>query len=114
MKAFLTGSRRYGIPKENSDIDLVVFMDPEEAKKLLVLVGRDLRNENSAASPKGFSVRFGNLNLLIETDIGHYQDWVDGTAELVAASPVSRETAVAVFDKFRNARKAVEIGKKER
>lgn len=35
LPAFLTGSRVYGTPKEDSDIDLVVFMDKNTYWKLI-------------------------------------------------------------------------------
>jgi hypothetical protein len=106
MNAFATGSRAYGSPRKDSDLDLVVLVD-WEAFDLL----RDLE-----ASQKGFykqeddygivdsaCLRFGPLNLIVTTDPAIFAAWQVGTATCQAKraqppySPISREEAKAVF-----------------
>lgn len=108
MKAFITGSRAYGAPREDSDIDLVVLMDADTAGELSQLAANFAASPIAAASiatDRGLSLRFGRMNLIIETDDGSFQDWIDGTDELKAIMPVTHEKAVDVFDRYRNARK---------
>ena len=89
MEAFITGSRAYGTPNEESDIDLVVFCSPDDAAKLW-----DLRGESQ-------TVRYGRLNLVVfsDTDSGrrNYARWKAVTDELREKAPVSRDEAVAAF-----------------
>jgi predicted nucleotidyltransferase len=91
MKAFLTGSRVYGKPRRNSDIDLVVFVSKADAAALGNLCDDD--GDTSAYA----TVRFGRLNLLVITDPAKYAAWVEGTAKLKAQRPVTREQAIEVF-----------------
>lgn len=89
MDAFITGSRAYGTPREDSDIDLVVFCSAEDAATLW-----DLRGDSQ-------TVRYGRLNLVVfsDTDSGrrNYARWKAVTDELRERSPVSRDEAVTAF-----------------
>jgi hypothetical protein len=107
MNAFLTGSRAYGTPHEKSDIDLVVMMDESELDRLLN-VACDSSNSEAIEqyNSETACLRFGNLNLLIVTRREDYDAWWEGTTELTARSPVTRDEAVAVFQAKREANKA--------
>jgi len=95
MKAFITGSHAYGTPTEDSDIDLVVQVSPGDLERLAILSG-DTAAEHYGVSGTQY-LRFGGLNLLaVDNDID-YQIWLEGTKELVARRPVTRDEAVAVF-----------------
>lgn len=83
MNAFITGSRVYGIPREDSDIDLVVLVDETTRDNL-----RLLRDNHDA-----FKVTFGRLNLVLVTTTKEFEAWKQGTEELKALSPVTREFA---------------------
>lgn len=96
--AFVTGSRAYGEPREDSDVDLVVLMDSEGMRLLASLVQDDDRKDYPEAT--SVSLRFGELNLIVCTSQEDYDDWVTGTAELKAKSPVGREEAVATFKRL--------------
>lgn len=94
MKAFLTGSRVYGNPNDDSDIDLVIRVDRETKEKLIELAGG------------GSVVRFGKLNLLICATDQEYWAWQDGTEELVERlneklERTEREEAITVFKGYR-------------
>lgn len=85
-RAFVTGSRWYGTPREDSDIDLVVVVSPEEAEILWSL------SENP-----GGSVRFGRLNLIVLTDEDQGDTWDEHRGRMRAHAPVEREFAVAAL-----------------
>jgi len=65
MKAFLTGSRIYGNPTDDSDIDLVVRLNESEREDLIKL-------SESGTVP----IKFGNLNLIVATSDEAYAGWL--------------------------------------
>jgi len=87
MKAFITGSRAYGTPREDSDLDLVILVD-EITKVVLRAV---------SGVPEDKSVRFGQLNLVILTSAEKFNLWQSVTNALVAKGPVTHDEAVAAF-----------------
>jgi len=103
MEAFLTGSRAYGTPREDSDIDLVVLMSPADSRTLCDHVQGDDMAERGEYDSGGhsFALRFGNLNLIVTTGWRHYACWRAGTEELVKRRPVTREEAVTHFTQRR-------------
>lgn len=109
--AFLTGSRVYGEPREDSDIDLVVQVTPKEYQKLLDQCSPPPGSNDPDYFRLGvFSLRFGKLNLICTTNHGegpkHYEVWRKGTQLLKqkrkkAGFGVPREFACRLFDKLR-------------
>ena len=95
--AFITGSRAYGVPKENSDIDLVLPL-PKEVIKILRPWGEDGSN-----CPGSTSMKFGRLNLIIPDSPESIAVWEQGTAQLIAHGPVTRKAAMDLFHKMRRA-----------
>lgn len=100
--AFLTGSQVYGIPREDSDVDLVVLMEPEQAAELADAMGVEVEREQVGRYP---SLQFtvGKLNLIVEADPALFDVWAKGTRLLLDRAPVTREEAVAEFAKLREA-----------
>lgn len=101
MNAFLTGSRAYGIPTDESDTDLVVYCDDQKALHVL-RQHADNPTEASRASaaefqPASFSLRYGKLNLIVCTILGRWDAWRRGTVKLLAEAPVTRDRAKEVF-----------------
>jgi hypothetical protein len=91
----VTGSHAYGTPREDSDIDLVVFVSPADMKKLIGLEsGADAERYGSLAQ---VFLRFGNLNLICVDNDTDYDVWLKGTAALKARKPVTRDEAVVLF-----------------
>jgi len=84
MRAFITGSRVYGTPREDSDLDLVVLCD-DQAHELLHLHGAD----GALYAP----VRFANLNIIVLRDPAQFEAWRKTTENLKARAPVTREEA---------------------
>lgn len=119
MKAFLTGSRAYGHINDQSDIDLVVFVNRQDVEELFMLApeidGSGMERPMDEASKKdrtellkqidwdgpiACSLRFGNLNLLSVTNYVAYHVWIEGTKKLCNESPVTRKRAVEVFQEL--------------
>ena len=91
MNSFITGSHAYGIPKPDSDLDLVVLVSSKEATLLWQ------QKDEGSKSP-----RYNKLNLIIfetekEGDVDRYVLWKQINDELIARKPVSREEAVEAF-----------------
>lgn len=106
--AFITGSRAYGTPREDSDIDLVILCNEDVAGRLRELADAGDEFPASVAGPNSFSIRFGKLNIIACFDKKVYDLWRQGTLELQYKSgwglhsPISRDDAIAHFDKLRN------------
>jgi predicted nucleotidyltransferase len=88
MKAFITGSRAYGKPKPESDIDLVIRVEPQV---------EDFLRQNADSVPGKAGIRYGNLNLIMCSTDRKYELWEQGTEELIAEAPVTREQACKKF-----------------
>lgn len=72
-KAFLTGSRAYGEPTEDSDIDLVI------------LCGEGLHEKLLAESEAKDTVRFGRLNLICCNSKTEYLAWAEATRKMIVS-----------------------------
>lgn len=115
FKAFITGSHAYGTPGPGSDIDVVVRCDLDVVAKLTALLAEPeakpasdelLTEEPSGKDYPQLHVRSGRLNLLLCASDERFDVWRDGTAELKAMAPVTRDVAVAHFKALRERRKA--------
>ena len=85
LTAFVTGSRAYGSPREDSDIDLVVLADQAAIDTL----------KQYGGSP----CRFGNLNLILVPDAATLGRWRDTTDDLASRpAPVTRDEAILAFN----------------
>lgn len=96
MKALLTGSRAYGTPRTDSDVDVVLRVTQAELDALLSAIPA----ENVRKYPENDSVSlwFNKLNLICITSDKYFQIWEDGTAALMAKAPVTRDEAIAEFN----------------
>lgn len=97
-RPFVTGSRAYGTPTTSSDVDLVVYVTPEDFAILAEVAGA---SKGSGGLPR--SLRFGRLNLLCTESPAHLDAWRQGTDSLKASKPVDRTTAVKKFAELRKA-----------
>lgn len=93
---FVTGSYAYGKPTEDSDLDLVIFVDPE-------LVDCFLLRKSDSADEIGndYALRFNKLNLICCTTHEKYEAWRFGTEILIQERPVSRKRAIEVLRTLR-------------
>jgi hypothetical protein len=108
----LTGSRVYGTPRDDSDLDLCILVSDDEYNQFLVTADRDPDGDRVAGSECGTaewsrrtrSFRFGRLNVLVTTSRKMYEAWQKATDELRTAhsiiGPVTREQAIKVSQKF--------------
>lgn len=94
---FITGSWAYGSPRTNSDVDLVIRADPWTAYFLT----KQSEQPKDRSEIDSYAVRYGNLNLIVTTSNEAYDQWKQGTEELIAKSPVTRDEAVAHFKTLR-------------
>lgn len=95
-ESFVTGSRVYGTPRPDSDIDLVVLVSEQDLSRLEEMAAK-INDFGSPGGPNyddGRSLRFSNLNLLCVTCKKHFDIWKQGTAELKAMAPVTRDKAI--------------------
>lgn len=116
FRALVTGSRAYGTPRngdcigwdetkeEPSDTDLVVWVSPEDMK-ILASQGEQVSSTSDKSDGAGeistASLRFGNLNLIVCTQLKDFEIWRDGTAFLKTKAPVSRDKATQYLRKKR-------------
>lgn len=92
-ESFVTGSRAYGTPRPDSDIDLVVRVNPEDLGRLIAASDKHHRYDDNDSA----SVRFGSLNLICVTSDAAFDAWESGTKALSVIAPVSREEAIEHF-----------------
>lgn len=79
MKAKLTGSRVYGNPTENSDVDLLIYLPSNESKVLKDSADEiKIPQENWSST----SLRYSNLNIILCHDLETYETWKEGTLRL--------------------------------
>ena len=89
MIMFLTGSRAYGTPREDSDIDICILDDTPD-KEFANLLWR-MKDEGHA------SCRFGKINFITTSDLETFSKWAEVTRQLIEKRPVSRSEAIQAF-----------------
>ncbi len=105
-KAFLTGSRVYGKPRPDSDIDLVILIEEKDLNKLIKMADETMEANNDYDPKDARCLRFGKLNLLCCLNPKHFDVWKSGTDELLRRKrendePVSRDTAISFLSWLR-------------
>lgn len=95
VDAFLTGSRAYGVPRADSDYDIVIRCDRKDA----VEFGADLNGDTSGypLDEHAWQVKKGAVNFILCFTDARFQSWKDGTDKLCTIKPASRDVAKAVF-----------------
>lgn len=103
LPAFITGSRAYGIPEMDSDLDLVVFMTPETYETLTRFTDNVVGHGESATMDEAGmgSLKFGELNIIPVTNEAIYKAWKQGTEFLIREMPVDRKRAITVLKEFK-------------
>lgn len=119
ITGFLTGSRIYGKPRDDSDIDLCVLVTRDELdllRKCCDVSGRSQDNIEQQAEddkrrnypPNGRVLRFGKLNLLCfvhNNDEDEFFSFALGTVKMLAGEmkgSENRDTAVATIQALMN------------
>jgi len=94
MRPFITGSHAYGLPNEDSDIDLVI--PPLTWNSDLNL----LRTNKDGAGV----IRYGKLNLIVAPTDEAFRLWQRCNEHLKSMKPVTREFAIRYIESaFNNA-----------
>ena len=91
MKAVLTGSRAYGTPTSESDIDIVLLCTRPEGEMLAELA------DETIGYGTDYSCRFGKINLIVVFNELEFRAWEEGTKTLKQKAPVSKEEAKETF-----------------
>jgi hypothetical protein len=86
---FLTGSRVYGTPTENSDLDVVVRCDQYVMAAIEALVGKSAADYDH----ESISVQCGPVNLHLCASDAEYDRWQQGTRSCAVVAPIDRDTA---------------------
>lgn len=104
MFSFITGSRRYGTPRDDSDLDLVIYCPNYQTERAIrAATGKKL-------TPKAMKqpVRFGNLNLIIVRTPQEWTAWYSGTEMMAMDANYqpkpkrrNKKAAKKFFDKIR-------------
>ena len=90
LEPFITGSRAYGNFNSDSDIDLV--LPPTQVHILDTL---EILSDTGE-----FPVKYGKLNLILTRSEFQFSVWKEGTEQLIKMTPVTREQAIAHFNKL--------------
>jgi len=94
-KAFITGSRAYGTPREDSDLDLAILVSEKDLKQLETIADKEPDKKPRYDDPTyGNSLRFGQLNLVCMLDSDEYEHWKEITQKLIEIKPVTRKEAI--------------------
>lgn len=98
--AFLTGSRAYGKPTPESDIDIVILITKEALGKIFELGPVTTEDTHYGSAETGVTLRYGNLNLIFVASQAQYNAWKQGTDELREVAPVSKDEAIKHFQQY--------------
>ena len=90
-RAFITGSRAHGSPREDSDIDLAVPLHEKDYRTLWALSG-------------GNKLQFGNLNIVAfnmddAKDYARFFAWKKTNYQLCKRKPVTKDEACLAYRK---------------
>jgi hypothetical protein len=100
---FPTGSRVYGEPTRDSDVDLVVRCPRHVADWLAQTMPGEVRTANMTPDRDSTSFEFGNLNLILVHRINCFYAWAEATQICYDARPVTRPRAITIHDRCRKA-----------
>ena len=92
--SFMTGSRVYGTPTTDSDVDICMLMSISAAMHLAGMAGKDVGEEYEGCA---IVMRFGMMNIIAHTDEASFRAWKKATNDLIFYRPVSRAVAVATI-----------------
>lgn len=102
MRGFETGSRVYGIPRPDSDYDLVILGNEREYQFLLSLQDQHdgcILREHEALYPS-CSIYIGELNVIFCRSRWQYFKWWLAMKICKLCGPLSREDCVRVHKKI--------------
>ena len=98
--AFVTGSRCYGTPRPESDWDIVIRCDREDAFKVFGAKDQEMggeAHEDYELDENAHQCAFGHVNFILCFTDERFKSWRKGTDKLAYIKPVTRAVAVAMF-----------------
>ena len=104
-RAFLTGSRRYGTVRSNSDTDVVLLADKllmKHLRKFAVTNGYETLGRDNL----NIKLQLGleKLNLIVLHDPAEFDAWKEATELLEQRQPVTTTEAIAEIDRQKKKR----------
>jgi predicted nucleotidyltransferase len=104
--AFVTGSRAYGTPRPDSDVDIVVMMTETDLHLLRSLSDssesiNDPCSDGDNLEMSQGSFKFGKMNIIAVTKPHDYLAWKQGTDDLKKLAPVHRDYAIEHLRKMK-------------
>lgn len=105
--ALVVGSRVYGAPRSDSDVDLVLLLSQKEIAIIIkseqgTLVAAPSLEDSNAAYP-GYVYNFDKLQLLMTDDPVFFNTWSSGMDEIMRLGrKVTRLEAKAIFQHHRS------------
>ena len=107
MKILLSGSRVYGTPRADSDLD-VVILAPAKSKDEALLRSATVLHESSKEydGANAQSRTAGDLNVILVRADWLFDAWVRATDRCLSEAPCSRDRAIEIHTEER-ARKPV-------
>jgi hypothetical protein len=102
LMTFISGSHAYGVPNEDSDIDLVIKVASREVALWLYEMLNDDYSGSDTPAYGSISIKHGKLNLICCWDENVYEIWRKGTIQLQSLqNKATREQAIALFENLR-------------
>ena len=99
MESILTGSHVYGLPRQDSDLDMVVLIEKNEDYFLLSRIADNPLHNQTPSAYNGVSLRYGKLNIIaVLKDRKVFEAWKRGTEFLKSIRPVTKEQACLIFE----------------
>jgi hypothetical protein len=101
ISALFTGSRVYGRPTKESDLDLVLLVTHRERELLIKMADDVCTNSYEVGEERSYSLRFGKLNVIAVTDPVAFAVFQKATKKLKGEGAVDRDRAVEVMKLMR-------------
>jgi hypothetical protein len=96
--ALLGGSRAYGIPRTDSDIDLLIRISRVDFEQMC----RGLNSDEWWSELESGSIKHGKINLICCFTDSQYRVWREGIENLKRRAPyVTRDEAIKEFKRLR-------------
>ncbi len=95
----LTGSRAYGIPTIQSDYDIVVRCDKDDAR-IFGFTGIDAEGREYEIDENSWPCKFGEINFILCFTDARFDSWKNGTADCWKIKPVTRDVSKAIIQSY--------------
>lgn len=106
MRGFFTGSREYGVPRSDSDFDIVVLGNRRDLERWFAMQNRfSFQDDSLTATTEGavypsYNIRVGNLNVIFCLTRWQYFKWWLAMKVCKFLGPLDRDECVRVHKKI--------------